>query len=301
MGSKDQIIHKIAPVFPKADNFYDLFGGGFSVSHYMTYFKKYPRVVYNEIKSDIVELVRDAIDGKYNYNVFKPEWISREDFMRRKDTDAYVRCIWSFGNNQKSYLFGEENEPRKKSLHNAVVFNLFDEFAIDFLGIKQFPAHLSIRGRRMNYVAIARKKYCSVKDDPNKRKLEQLERLQQLERLERLQQLELISKSYDQVEILPNSVIYCDPPYKGTSDYITAFNHDKFWQWVRLQKQPVFVSEYQAPSDIKVIMAINKKTPLSSKGMTATKPEKLFGNDAAYVSVFPDRLHVFADGSTGLA
>ncbi len=278
MGSKDKIIHKIASVLPKAENFYDLFGGGFSVSHYMAYFKKYPRVIYNEFKSDVVQLVRDAIAGKYNYNVFKPEWISREEFMRRKDTDAYVRCLWSFGNNQKDYLFGEENELRKKSLHNAVVFNEFDAQAIDLLKIKSFPSHLSIRGRRLMCRSIIVNRTGELEQ---LQQLERLERLQQLERLERLQQLELSSKSYDEVEILPNSVIYCDPPYKGTADYITPFNHDKFWQWVRTNPHPVFVSEYQAPPDMKTIMAINKKTTLSSKGMTATKPEKLFGNNAA--------------------
>ena len=34
-GSKTKLIEKIARFFPNADNFYDLFGGGFSVSHYM--------------------------------------------------------------------------------------------------------------------------------------------------------------------------------------------------------------------------------------------------------------------------
>jgi hypothetical protein len=65
--------------------------------------------------------------------------------------------------------------------------------------------------------------------------LEQLEQLQQLERLERLQltgadcseleqllQLELTSLDYRAVEIKPNSVVYCDPPYAGTASYTQA-------------------------------------------------------------------------------
>jgi len=35
MGSKSDIIASLAMNFPKADNFYDLFGGGFSVTHFM--------------------------------------------------------------------------------------------------------------------------------------------------------------------------------------------------------------------------------------------------------------------------
>jgi site-specific DNA-adenine methylase len=40
MGSKSKIIHKISRFFPPADNFYDLFGGGFSVTHFMIEHRK---------------------------------------------------------------------------------------------------------------------------------------------------------------------------------------------------------------------------------------------------------------------
>lgn len=51
-------------------------------------------------------------------------------------------------------------------------------------------------------------------------------------------------------EIAP-SVIYCDPPYEGTTKYATdAFDHAKFWQlctqWAALGSR-VFVSEYSKP------------------------------------------------------
>ena len=35
MGSKSGIVTELCRAFPKADNFYDLFGGGFAVSHFM--------------------------------------------------------------------------------------------------------------------------------------------------------------------------------------------------------------------------------------------------------------------------
>lgn len=34
-GSKTKLVEKIAKYFPNADHFYDLFGGGFSMSHFM--------------------------------------------------------------------------------------------------------------------------------------------------------------------------------------------------------------------------------------------------------------------------
>lgn len=280
MGSKGSIIHKIAQVLPPAENFYDLFGGGFAVSHFMFYHKKYPNVFYNEIKSDVVDLVRDAISGKYNYNVFKPEWISRERFFKEKHSSAYIRLVWSFGNDQNSYMFGKEIEQQKRSLHQAVVFNEFDEFAKSELKINSFPESLSIRSRRL----ACRQIIAARTGNP-----QQLQQLQQLERLQQLEQfhgIHLSSKSYDEVDILPNSIIYCDPPYQGTKGYLVSFDHDKFWHWVKNKKEPVFVSEYQAPSYIKTIMAINKNTKLSLGGSIETYPEKLFGNDAAYNLVF---------------
>ena len=282
MGSKSQVIHKIAPIFPAADNFYDLFGGGYSVSHFMTkhFADKYKQFIYNEIKSDVVDLVKDAIAGKYNYDVFKPAWISREQFNSEKKTNAYVRCLWSFGNDQRSYLFSRENERIKKSLHQAVVFNLFDKVAIDLLNIKVFPEHLSIRGRRLICRGIITRQG----------ELQHLEGLEGLERLERLQRLEAIerktinqtflSKSYLDIKIESNSVIYCDPPYKNTNGYVSEFDHDIFWEWAMDQKEPVFVSEYVAPKNVNVIMAFHKKSNMSAT-MITNSVEKVFGNSSA--------------------
>lgn len=59
--------------------------------------------------------------------------------------------------------------------------------------------------------------------------------------------------SYEDLEIPESSIIYCDPPYKGTTGYSTGkFDHDEFWEWCRsmvLLGHSVFVSEYSAPDD----------------------------------------------------
>lgn len=49
--------------------------------------------------------------------------------------------------------------------------------------------------------------------------------------------------------IQPDSVIYCDIPYKGTAGYSTEFDHEAFYKWAREQEQVVYVSEYTMPSD----------------------------------------------------
>ena len=286
-GSKDKLVDKLNAIIPHAENFYDLFGGGFSVSHFMLAHRKC-RVHYNEIEQSTVKLVEDAIAGRYSYNTFKPEWVSREMFDSRKATCAYTRIVWSFGNNQKNYIFGKDIEAYKRSLHNAVVFDEFDSLAIDVLGMKSFPTSLSIRGRRLLCCKITREKFCKEKDDVQKRTLQQLQQLQQLERLEQLQQLEQLERlerlerlttsslSYDEVAIKPNSVVYCDPPYKGTTGYTRSFDHDRFWEWVRECPHPVYVSEYTAPPDIKTVAAFRHKKTNSQT--TTDSVEKLFWN-----------------------
>ena len=66
-----------------------------------------------------------------------------------------------------------------------------------------------------------------------------------------------INKDYKNVEIPDNSLVYCDPPYKGTTDYSNSkeFSHEEFWDYVRgLSKNNlVFVSELNAPEDFEAV------------------------------------------------
>lgn len=56
---------------------------------------------------------------------------------------------------------------------------------------------------------------------------------------------------YQAVPIPENSVIYCDIPYKGTSEYNLKekFDHERFYDWCAKQTQPVFISSYDMPED----------------------------------------------------
>lgn len=87
---------------------------------------------------------------------------------------------------------------------------------------------------------------------------------------------------YRDLNIPPNSLIYCDPPYKGVRKYVgnEKFNSEIFWEWCRIKANEghiVYISEYQAPSDFECVWSktipsnANNKT---GKGLTAT--EKLF-------------------------
>ena len=84
--------------------------------------------------------------------------------------------------------------------------------------------------------------------------------------------------SYLEMDIPPNSLIYCDPPYEGTTAYKGGFNHGVFWQWCRekaAEGHIVFVSEYNAPVDFECVKEIEHKTILD-KNRQYKRVEKLF-------------------------
>ena len=256
------------------------------MTHYMLENKahRYKRFFYNEIKSDIVDLVKRAIAGEYSYKVFKPKWISREDFFANSD-DPYIRVCWSFGNNQRTYLFGKDFEHYKKSMHNAVVFDDFDAMAAKVLGFKKWPSNVNtVKKRRiylMQKVAFDHKGMKRV----NPLQLQQLLQLEQLQQPERLQQLEQLPKlnfsslDYRKVEILPNSVIYCDPPYAGTGDYGNNFNSKDFLDWAANINAPVYISEYEIKDPrFKLIYSVDKRSMLSQDKYVGNKAERLYWN-----------------------
>lgn len=131
MGSKNKIASDIVKQLPPAEYFVDLFCGGCAVTHAAILSGKYRKFIINDISGDMPQLFVDSLRGKFRDET---RWISREDFEKQKDTDAYIRCVWSFGNNGQTYLYNKEIEPWKKALHYARVshdYSALIEFGID--------------------------------------------------------------------------------------------------------------------------------------------------------------------------
>ena len=103
-GSKNQIAEWIVDELPRAEVFVDLFFGGGAVTHRAMLTGKYKRFIANDIDGRLPKLFIDCAYGKYTVENHR-EWISREEFFRLKDEDAYIALVWSFGNNGKDYLY----------------------------------------------------------------------------------------------------------------------------------------------------------------------------------------------------
>lgn len=100
-----------------------------------------------------------------------------------------------------------------------------------------------------------------------------------LKQLPKLESVVFISGSYLEMEIPPNSLIYCDPPYEGTTKYKDDFDHKAFWQWCRekaTEGHKVFVSEYNAPEDFECLWEQEINNTLNNTAKTGKVKEKLF-------------------------
>lgn len=105
MGSKNTIAKRIIELPPSADHFEDLFAGGCAVTHAAMLSGKYKHFIANDITNSALTFYRAIKGDLKNEN----RWISREDFLKLKDSDPVVRLCWSFGNDQKSYLYSKKN------------------------------------------------------------------------------------------------------------------------------------------------------------------------------------------------
>lgn len=215
-GSKSRICDKLVEAIPYEgiDSFYDLFCGGCAVTHKMLLGDRYKHIHCNDLDGMALQLFVNGIRGEYRD---EKRWISREEFFRLKGQDPYVSCCWSFGNNQRDYIYAAKIEPYKKACHYAIVlddFSLFDELCPEVAGVcrEALEGVTDIHERRMLFGPAVVKwlkahgtkemldgnplySSCHTKKDTKTRPKGTIRDLQSLERLERLQSLERLESS----------------------------------------------------------------------------------------------------------
>lgn len=140
-GAKRKIAHKLMQVIrdlaPQANHFYDLFGGGASMS--LCAFANGYNVTYNELSKqaflyfDLLAMQSIKQKGKYgilpdNYYHF----VGKEEFDKIKAEmkqgnhshyNSFVMYMYSFGNDCHSYLCSKDKEILKRMGHYLVIDN----------------------------------------------------------------------------------------------------------------------------------------------------------------------------------
>ena len=290
-GSKNKLAPKIFELFPQKKNFYDLFCGGGAMTHYGMLHNKFEKFIINDINPMCPTLFFDAVNGKFKNET---RWISREDFLN--SNEPYVKYCWSFGNNLRSYLYGEEIEPYKKACHYAIVFDdfsLIKELCPEVYGVTKEALNgiKNIKKRRLAFGPSVIKElkrlgdWDLVQNNPlyksahwRSGKLDGKNNdLQSLQSLQSLESLEQFSTDYQNVNIYKDSVIYCDIPYEGTDGYNGIdFDFERFYSWCEKQTEPVFISSYKMPEDRFVCIATFEHRSILSPTANNKVLEKVF-------------------------
>lgn len=287
IGSKNLIARELLEQMPRRDYFVDLFAGGGAMWQAAAESGKYIRFIVNEYNALQCDFLRDCAAGIYNEC---NGWVSREDFLRDISKRKFLQCVWSFGCIDGSYFCASVLEEWEEALFHAYEFgdyNLFQQIGFDGMNVyiedikrrpewykRKYIEHKDLDANSKNFIILKEKRewHASV---PHRR----LQRLRyfnkQCERMNIIRNTDFSSKSYDEVDIPENALIYCDPPYINTTGYGVWFDHARFYDWCRAQKELVLISEYTMPDDFIPIWRKNKIVTLCSGGAKKAE-EKLF-------------------------
>jgi site-specific DNA-adenine methylase len=287
MGSKREIAEDIVDYMiqnnPNANYFYDLFGGGGAISFELLQRNK--TVYYNELNTGVVRLLEKIKDEGITPEFYN--WIDKETFNKHKNDDTWfgglLKTCWSFGNNQKDYLFSTHIEPDKRLLHEIIVNrcnvsrNTFKELTGLYIE-DNYLIKESIQERRLEVMKLV-KSVIGRFDMEHLERVPHLERLQRLENIQRLKGLNISNKSYLDVEIntpVDETIIYLDPPYFNTRKYQEDICHKELMEYIKQSPYKIYVSSYEF--DLPEVWSKHKRCTLSATANSNKVVEKLFCN-----------------------
>lgn len=281
-GSKAKIAKEIIDSLPPAEYFVDLFAGGCAVTHAAILSGKYKRFIINDIDGRGADVFYRAVCGEQ----IPIEWVSRDEFHKRKASDSFVAVIWSFGNDMNSYIYSVKTEAIKHAIHIAITEDNYAECKELNIAVKPCSLPLNqLLERRLSITSsiLELNNALPMKTKQCAQTLERVERIEAIQQLKRraefVQQLEPIQRvDYSKVHIPDNSVIYCDIPYKDTNTGgYEAIDYERFYSWCERQKNPVFISEYSMPEErFGIYKSWQKHQTSSGKGKINIVTENLY-------------------------
>ena len=285
-GSKNAVACDIIGVLPSAPRFVDLFAGGCALTHAAAISGKYKSFVSNDINPFGIDLFFNSVTGAYDS---EDRWISREDFDILKKTDSFVSLVWSFGNNQKQYLYGEQIEGYKRALHLAYFGTDYDtafrEYRLDLKPLADVP-----QSKKSKVLwKICETAFKAGKLPPLGKRIQmcyiqhigRLKDIQAIRYLERtvMGRLKLICGDYRDVPLHDDDCVICDIPYASTCGYggkESAFDHAAFCKWALEKKFPIFVCEYDMPDGFMPIWGRGRWDTFGKRGKQSTRAERLW-------------------------
>lgn len=101
-----------------------------------------------------------------------------------------------------------------------------------------------------------------------------------LKKFKSLGNTQFLHVSFTNLHLLKGDLVYCDPPYAGTTGYSSRFDHELFYDWCRHAARHgvmVVVSEYAMPPDFRLLASKERPLEMDNNKLTrATRLEKIF-------------------------
>ncbi|NCC99888.1 MAG: DNA adenine methylase [Bacteroidia bacterium] len=228
----------------------------------------------NRIAKDILPII---LNGKDEYNCYVEPFvggcnvIDKVDMKNRIGADNNEYLIEMFNNLQSGVIDFPDSISKDLYDRARTYFNngLSNEMSVAMIGWIGFMASYNGKFFDGGYNGNYKKRDYVAESIKNIRK-----------QISDLKDVKFICSSYQTLEIPEKSIIYCDPPYQGTTQYNSSknFNHTAFWEWCRdMSKQghQVFISEYNAPKDFECVWQKEMTTTINHCG-TLKPIEKLY-------------------------
>ena len=160
----------------------------------------------------------------------------------------------------------------KKAAHNYIVYGDLEARAAleDFYETEMPDLKGNLTTRRLTFTGFIRNNFMEYEEKNILMQVDSLSRLRALEDIAMYGSVYHTNESYENVNINPGSVIYCDIPYEG------GFDHRKFDEWFLNSPYPTFVSSYDFGHG-KIVMEVEKVVNLQGGGGN-TAIERLYWN-----------------------
>jgi DNA adenine methylase len=203
-----------------------------------------------------------------------------EPFIGGANITEHIKCKNKIGSDSNEYLIAMWNDLQSgwqppnelsKEMYNDIKNNK-DKYSKSLVAIAGFCATYNAKWFG-GYAGIVTTKIGTKRNYYN----EAIRNIQK--QIFNLMDVKFIHADYTYFNDYKNCLIYCDPPYQGTTQYGASknFDYEKFWNWAREMSKNniVLVSEYNAPNDFKCIFEKTLTTTLD-KNSRKKDTEKLF-------------------------
>ena len=179
------------------------------------------------------------------------------------DNNKYIIALLKYVQNND--LNNIEYIDEEKYMHIKNNKDLYDDYIVGFAGFG-----LSFGANFFGSFARNKKGADYFRETLNNLKKQQ----------EKIKHINFIHSDYKDLNIPDNSIIYCDPPYKGTEKYWKQkFNYEEFYEWCikkHNEGHKVFISEYEMPENRFKSIWEKEITPTINNQQPIKKVEKLF-------------------------